>query len=168
MKCWIAGILSHKALVNAETSHLQLICFTVAVTMASTGLLFRSCGLSWWVHWPFKIKNLIDCESLSKTEKRWEKLHLAYSFSWSGSVILLLLAADPWQRGRSALLAWAAEVPLAVTEVMICPHNAKANMESHQSVPDPDLQDMSSWQAVGCDSLDFCSEWCMVISIFCG
>lgn len=47
MKCWIASILSHKALVNAETSHLQHICFMVAVTMESTGLLFRSCGLSW-------------------------------------------------------------------------------------------------------------------------
>lgn len=47
-------------------------------------------------------------------------------------LVLLLLAYVPKSlvRGRqSTLLAWTAQVPLTVAEVMICPCNAKASVE---------------------------------------
>lgn len=105
MKCWIASILSHKALVNAETSHLQPICFMVAVTMESTGLLLRSSGLSWRVYLPFKIKNLIDCESLSKTEKWWEKTVscLFFQLKWKSFSAALGICAKIPDRGEDQL-----------------------------------------------------------------
>lgn len=46
IKCWIASISSHKALVNSEPSYSELICFMVTVRIQSTGLLARSWGLS--------------------------------------------------------------------------------------------------------------------------
>lgn len=59
-------------------------------------------------------------------------------------LILLFLAhvpRSPMRGRRSALLEWAAQVPLAVAEVMICPHNAKASVEGQRPATALDPQD---------------------------
>lgn len=70
---------------------------------------------------------------------------LFFQLKWKSSAAALGICAKIPDRGEDELsLHGVAQVPLAETGVMICPNNAKTNIESHQSAMHPDLQDMSS------------------------
>lgn len=59
-------------------------------------------------------------------------------------LILLFMAYVPRsvvEERRSALFAWAAQVPLAVAAVVICPCNAKASVERQWPATDLDQED---------------------------